>query len=331
MNLMTWSLAGLLAFEAASAPAGAAKACELTDNRCKAELFTRRAREAKNDGQRALYLSVAHRSWLALFDRSGDPQHLCAARRLYDRSVAIKDQPPEQRASIERSLGDLRAREQKAGVRCERPVKPSRADPPLLVARGEVQRGEGPSEAVTGAVDAPPSPASSPAAADNVARRQPMPEGQVVDELLPVSRRAGTARAAESRRAEPARGADASSRRDHDRELIVGGGVTLGLGLVLAGVATYTGASMLGVRRQARELHERVDGHATDAQLAQDAALRRDYERLGTPTLVLALAGGAATVVGAVLLAVGGRRVARRASQTAVIPVPGGVAFRARF
>lgn len=63
--------------------------CEKTDNRCKAELFVRRAKEAKNEEQRASYFNVAHRSYLALFDKTGDERHLCAARRMYDRSVAI--------------------------------------------------------------------------------------------------------------------------------------------------------------------------------------------------------------------------------------------------
>jgi hypothetical protein len=52
---------------------------------------------------------------------------------------------------------------------------------------------------------------------------------------------------------------------------------------------------------------------------------------MGPQTLALALAGGATVVVAAVLLSVGGRRMARTASRTALVPVPGGLAFHARF
>lgn len=333
MSLMSWSLAGLLAVESAASPAGGATKCELTDNRCKAELFVRRAKEAKNDEQRALYLNVAHRSYLALFDKTGEARHLCAARRLFDRSVAIKDQSAAQRASFEKLRGDLTTREGEANVRCERPAKQPRAAAPLLVAKRGVPTEPG--SAGNASVEASPvsavsaEPPTSSAAPVEPSAGALRAGGSIApvklgsdrlreDELLPVSRRQSPP------------GKKASSPRA-GRELVVGGGVTLGLGLVLVGVATYTGASMLEVQRQARELRDRVDGHATDGQLAQDAALRREYERLGPPTLALALAGGAATVVGAVMLAVGARRMARRPSQTAVIPVPGGVAFRARF
>ncbi len=43
------------------------------------------------------------------------------------------------------------------------------------------------------------------------------------------------------------------------------------------------------------------------------------------------LAGGVSVVVAAVLLAVGGRRMARAPSRTALVPVPGGLALHARF
>ncbi|MCY1071909.1 hypothetical protein OV090_44605 [Nannocystis sp. RBIL2] len=333
MSLMSWSLAGLLAFEAAASPTSGARKCELTDNRCKAELFVQRAKEAKSDEQRALYLNVAHRSYLALFDKTGEARHLCAARRLFDRSVAIKNQSAEQRASFEKLRGDLTTREREAKVRCEGPAKQPKAEAPLLMGKSGVPTDPGVAgnasvEASPGVAASAEPPASSavsveasastPQAADSIAPAKPGSDRQREDELLPVSRRS----------LPPAK---SSSSPRAGRDLVIGGGVALGLGVVLASVVTYTGVGMHEVQRQARELRDKVDGHATDGQLAQDAALRREYERLGPPTLALALAGGAATVVGAVLVGVGARRMARRPSQTAFIPVPGGVAFRARF
>ncbi|MCY0995322.1 hypothetical protein OV203_49810 [Nannocystis sp. ILAH1] len=89
---------------------------------------------------------------------------------------------------------------------------------------------------------------------------------------------------------------------------MIAGGVALACSLSLAGVATYTGAGLLETRREARALHDMVDGYATDQQLAQDAALWRDYQRQGAQTLGFAVASGTMMVVGAVLLGVGGRR-----------------------
>jgi hypothetical protein len=332
MSLMSWSLAGLLALEAAVPPQGGATKCEPTDNRCKAELFVRRAKEAKNDEQRALYFNVAHRSYLALFDRTGDERHLCAARRMYDKSVAIKNQPAGQRASFEALRGDLTSRERKEGGRCGSSPKRPQADAPLLTAKEQASAAPA---ANTSSVETTPANASSgdapPAAANSADARPERAPGKVaVLEPMPASREPVDALLPVSRRPEPS-SVNTSTTPRPGRDLVIGGGVTLGLGLVLVGVATYTGADLLATRREARLLQDMVDGHATDDQLAQDATLRHDYRRLGPPTLALALAGGASVVVGAVLLAVGGRRMARAPSQTALIPVPGGVAFRARF
>lgn len=88
---------------------------------------------------------------------------------------------------------------------------------------------------------------------------------------------------------------------------------------------------MSATHREAQALGARVDGHADADQLAQDVVLRRDYRTLGSKTLTLALAGGATVLVGAVLVGVDGRRMARAASRMALVPVPAGLAFHARF
>jgi len=112
---------------------------------------------------------------------------------------------------------------------------------------------------------------------------------------------------------------------------VIAGGVTLGAGLVLASVAGYMGGRLLATRHGAQELLDEVDGLASVGQTARNEALESDYRRLGPPTLTLALAGGVSVVVAAVLLAVGGRRMARAPSRTAFVPVPGGLALHARF
>jgi len=67
------------------------------------------------------------------------------------------------------------------------------------------------------------------------------------------------------------------------------------------------------------------------SQAARDAALASDYQRLRAPTLAMALVGGSTSIIGAVLVSVGARRLARVASRAALLPMPGGLAFRARF
>jgi hypothetical protein len=45
----------------------------------------------------------------------------------------------------------------------------------------------------------------------------------------------------------------------------------------------------------------------------------------------MAVVGGTTLVVGAVLVGVGARRFARVTSRAALLPMPGGLVFRARF
>lgn len=112
---------------------------------------------------------------------------------------------------------------------------------------------------------------------------------------------------------------------------MIAGGATLGVGLALAATAGYLGGRLIATRRDAQALHQHTDGFGTSEQVATDQALTRDYERLAPATLTLALAGGVSVIVGAVLVGVGGHRLARVASRTAVLPLPGGLAFHARF
>ncbi len=320
-------LAALLAVQGATPAAHAPRKCEPADNRCKAELFVQRATAAASPKDRALHLHAAHRSYLALFDETGDTRHLCAARRTFEQSVAVEGQPEKQRASFTALLVDLTSREQKKLVRCEGAAKRSARRESARIAATTTQPASpsagtsiprspkaGLPNAMAGvdlllepgvSTHEPPAPALLPVRARPMPphtspRSQPMPISGTVD--IPPG-----------------------------RPLLLAGGVTLGVGLGLTAAAGFLGGRLAHTRRAAESLLDEVDGYATDSQLAMNDALVRDYRRLGPPTLTLAIAGGTSIIVAAVLLGVGSRRAARAASRTAVLPVPGGLAFHARF
>ena len=95
------TLAAVLVLET-TAPATSSD-CLTADNLCKARRSERRAATAPTPDQRAQYLHSAHRSYLFLFDQTGDMRDLCSARRTFDASVAVKGQSAAQRASAARS------------------------------------------------------------------------------------------------------------------------------------------------------------------------------------------------------------------------------------
>lgn len=115
------------------------------------------------------------------------------------------------------------------------------------------------------------------------------------------------------------------------RPLAIAGGLTLAVGLGLAGVAGYSGGRALTAYREGVELHRDVQGPPDDAARARDAALESEYRTMGGVALGMAFAGATAVIVGAVLSGIGGRRLARQGSRTALLPAPGGLALSARF
>lgn len=302
--------------------------CEPTDNLCKAELFTSRAKSATTAELRAQYLHAAHRSYLFLYDQTGEARDLCAARRLFDQGVAVEGLPGAQRAAFEAVREDLTSREQAAGVRCAGSAKRlQQKEPPVVAAKPTpaaaalAPHSAGDPLETSAEASATPSPDERPLASHaRVVTLEPkVARPADGDALLPVTRRSPPGpRPSE---VEPRPG----------RRLVIAGGVGLGVGLVLSGTAGYLGGHLVETVDDARVLKGQVKGYATDEQLAKDAALMQEYRQLGPPTLALALAGGSTLVVSAVLLGVGCRRMARVASQTALVPVPGGLAFRARF
>ncbi|MCY0992141.1 hypothetical protein OV203_33700 [Nannocystis sp. ILAH1] len=303
-----------------------ARTCEPGDNACKAELFVKRAKKAPTAEQRAKYLHAAHRSYLYLYDETHEARDLCAARRTVDQGLAITGLSDVLRADFEAARDALMSREREAGVRCGRTSKPPKTDPPLLAAKRLPNDPpvDAPATPNLTTTDSPSASTPAPVALQSTVRQGELAnsDGSTVrpeqpasgDGLRPVTR-SSSARPTTAR---PGRG------------LAIAGGAGLGVGLVLTGVAGYLGGRMVDTVHAAREFKSQIDGFASDAEIARDAELKQDYRRLGPPTLALALAGGTTLVVSAVLLGVGGRRMAR-ASRMALMPTPGGLAFGARF
>lgn len=306
--------------------------CERDDNACKARRHERRAAAAATPEDRAYYLHLAHRSYLFSFDKSHDPADLCAARRNFDASLAIEGQTEKQRESTEAALKDLQARERAAQSGCRKqgqtPRRTRKPEPPRLVAEADALRRDPPvhAETVQGDSATPQAPPPDVAQVPAIPGRTPDNLSTAQDSVFPAPTSGGLVTTDALMPVPPRR---ASSRAG--RGLVIAGGASLGVGLALAGVAGYMGGRTMDARRQAATLGGMVDGYADDAQLTQDQQLTREYEQRGTQTLALALAGGTTIVVAAVLLGVGGRRMARVATRTSLAPMPGGLVFRARF
>jgi len=115
------------------------------------------------------------------------------------------------------------------------------------------------------------------------------------------------------------------------RGLVIAGGVTLGVGVALTAVAGSAGRRTTEKWQEIRALNEQVDGLATSDQAARDDVLRHDLQALKMQTVALAITAGGTVIVAAVLASIGGRRMARVASRTALLPAPGGLVFHMRF
>jgi hypothetical protein len=320
------------------AQAEPAAECQRDDNACKARRHERRAEAATTPEDRAYYLHLAHRSYLFSFDRSRDTADLCAARRNFDASLAVEGQSMKQRESTVAVEKDLQAREGAAHTSCRRQDRKSQrartSEPPTRIAAASPDELRSDLPVHAQAVGTNVTPGDLDELRWDPLRAQAVEKAQG-DSAAPLAELAATQAPAipthlvstdalmpvPSRRASPRSG----------RGLVIAGGASLGVGLALAGVAGYLGGRTLDARRQAAALGGTVDGYADDAQLAQDQQLTRDYEQRGTQTLALALVGGTTIVVAAVLLGVGGRRMARVATRTSLAPVPGGLVFSARF
>ena len=306
--------------------------CVITDNRCQAKRFEQKARRATTPKKQAVYLHAAHLSHLAVFDETGDVGALCAARRAFDKSLAVEGQPDGQRASFEVARAELEAREKQRGARCGSARRSAKTQAPALAAKLEATASAGDEEP-------PPLLATGPAAGVPVEDSVSASPSEAItsttavtpskDALLPV-RSSTTASPASSTTptADPRR---VGASRVSGRPLLIAGSVTLAIGLSLGGIAAYTGRRALGAYQAGVELHEDVQGPPDAAMLAKDAVLEAEYRRMGPAAIGTAIGGGVAVIAGAVMAGVGGRRLARAGSQTAWAPIPGGLAFHVRF
>lgn len=310
MIVAAYALVALLGFQEPTPATTHGPSCALEDHRCKASLYLQRARKAATPKERALHLFAAHRTFLALFDQAGKAVDLCAARRAFEQSIEVEGQPDTQRASFEALREELAARERQRGVRCG-PSRVPKTAPPMVA--------EAASAGPAATTRAPSADEVSATESAGPPRTSPLLE-PTQEQLTPV---VATSRA-------PAMTRPATAPRP-GRGLVIAGGTTLGVGLALSSVAGYMGGRLLGTWRDAQDLHEEAGRYGTAEQIARDVALAHEYQRLRGPTLAMALVGGSTVVLGAVLVGVGAKRLARIASRTALVPTLGGLVFRARF
>lgn len=325
MIALSCVLAALLVLET-STPATIAADCQITDKRCKAQRSERRAAASASAEQRALYLLSAYRSYAFLFDEAGDMRDLCAARRVLDASLAVEGQSTAQRASAEAAQAELVARERKTGARCSRLPKPRRVQkpappPPLALKTTDPPAPTGDGATIADVGDAVPAlltsgPITTTSSVELEPRTRAQPDPAVA--LMPIP----------TPRTPPIP-------RDHaprpGRRLVIAGGITLGVGVALTAAAGYMGRRMVATRQAYFDLHDSVEGVATTDQETMGDHLLQEYRAMWPQTLALAVAGGTTIIVAAVLAGVGGRRLARTATRTALVPVPGGLALHARF
>jgi len=297
--------------------------CPLEDHRCRAERSERRAASPTlTPDQRASFLHSAHRSYLFLFDRTGQARELCDARRTLDASLAVEGQSVEQRQRHEAGHAALASLEHTHAAQCGPAAKsrPRKGSNPVQVAVSMTAPTsakavkDSPPPFLTSTIPPKSAPSSSERTSPTTSPSSSVPSGPV-DALMPV----------------PQRRAPTGGERRPGQRLVIAGGVVLVAGLALTGAAGYLGQRMVETRRKVYDLHDTVDGFATNDQDSTAGGLYRDYLAMGRQTLGVALAGGTTVVIAAVLAGVGGRRMARAASRTSFVPTPGGLAFHARF
>ena len=314
MILHTPALHLLITSMMASTPVNPAT-CGASDLRCTGQANTDAARLATSSEQRAKHLYRAHRAYLALADSGPEPQRvqdLCRARQLLKQ--ASKLPAPDLHARLVASAAETDAKFKATGIECPRrkrgdvstSIAAAPLDPPPLL----------PVEPKTAGATESGQSATEPTLAASASTTENAPSSLVPPsaDLLPITRRG-----APQTPTHPGRG------------LLIGGGVTLSVGLALTGAAGYMGGRLLGTWRDSRNLHAEAGPLGTEDQAVRDAELASDYQRLRAPTLAMAVVGGTTLVVGAVLVGVGARRFARVTSRAALLPMPGGLVFRARF
>ena len=255
------------------------------------DLFRERAADPSVHRPDALH--GAHDSLIALHGATGEGEHLCRALALTRELLANGPfaDPEERAAWTEIEARDVE-RIERAHVTCAAHTPPAATE----------------------------SLASEPAGTQAAPIQPPGPQANEpdVDALLPVTGRPPTARSIASA-PRPGRG------------LAIAGGAVLSVGLGFIGASGSLGGRMLAMWRESRALHQEAVPFGTEEQVERNAALARDYQRLRAPMVATAIVGGSALVVGAVLVGVGAKRLARVADRAALLPTPGGIVLHARF
>ena len=328
----------------AASPAADPSTCAPTDYRCTAETNVAAARGATSDGERAQRLYRAHRAYLALARsaaRAERARTLCRAVELLGQVRALS-RPESLRQRIVDTTRETEDVLADAGVDCPPSKKPRKvtgrrvATASTTTTRTSVERQDPPSvsESTPVLLDVG---GSRPAASHGV---RTIVAPSVKHEQTSTTVLAGRMNATPSstsaidhgpRADEVLPGSSSPSPVRSGRGLVIAGGVTLGAGVALVAAAGVLGYRMSETREEVLALDGMLDGFASEEEAAQGDALVRDYRTMGSQTLALALTGGATVIVAAILTGVGAKRMARRASRTALVPVPGGLALRGRF
>lgn len=303
----------------AASPVADPSTCAPTDYRCTAESNVAAARTATSDGDRAQRLYRAHRAYLALAQSAAPDERarvLCRAVALLGQVRALPG-TESLRHRIADTSTETAAALANAGVDCSPPKKP----------RTTAGR-----RAAT---------ASTSAAPTSIDRQDPSSASEPTPALLDVrsSRPANAAALTKRAQATPPSistidqgpRAEVPAPVRPGRGLVIAGGVTLGAGVALVAAAGVLGYRTSETREEVLALDGMIDGFASEEEAAQGDALVRDYSVMRSQTLALALTGGATVIVAAILTGVGAKRMARSASRTALVPIPGGLALHGRF
>lgn len=357
MIAFTSTLHLLIALSMAAPASADPTNCAADDPRCSARAYAALARHAVSNEQRVQYLYFAHRAYLASRD-------LCDAKKLIQEALALP--PTSLRTRIVDSERETLARITEKSVQCEdtRRSKRGAARPAALAAAGSratqppallpstpapggvLPTHKSPEPANDAAVVVPSQAAPT---AESLAQQTAGPlmvsrEGTKADETA-----APTAGSLAQQTSGPLTvtrvdtKADVSPRETWrwpgpdaappapppGRRLLIAGGVSMGTGLTLTGIAAYSGAQALGARRTGFSSSELA---ASPDNMDRDAGLRAEYERRGTVAIATGVTGGAAIVAAVVMLCVGARRKSRAADHDPILlPVRAGLLFITRF
>jgi hypothetical protein len=262
--------------------------CSPEDHECNGRQYERLAAAATVPQHRANQLYGAHRAYVARFDETGKVEHLCAARRTFDRGIAIKGQTTGQRAAFAALRSALVKREQESGAQCRKPTRRPREAAPAEAPRPGSTQGDASALAgMPGSTLAPPAPkeiAETPPAEPKHSdtRDNPPPVRPTMAVSVPP----------------------AHTRDDAARRRVRAGLATLVPGLVLLAPTAGVLAFRAGVQSDWDELRRDTQGRSpTPNEDSAGAALNSRHRGATAAAVVLGVTSAALVVTGTVLLA----------------------------